>query len=438
MKKIVSIAHLTVLATLGGLAGTVAVSAAVNAATDSGGKELTAQIRDVKGEVIGNLTVAPADKNQERLTVRAWGLAPGFHGFHVHTVGKCDPNAVDPSTGKVSPFFTAGGHLNLDATHTHPSHSGDLPGLLAAQDGRGVGETVTDRFQANNLLDADGSAIIVHLLPDNEANIPERSTADGKKGPDAATLATGDSGGRFACGVIGSPKKKSRADLTGSRSPGTACKASGGDGCDQLMPSVGAGLTEDRLKVLVDCVDRQIEPASDLLGRRAVLQTGQDLPFASGDLIPVTKRREQLRARRTLDHDRDIPVRAERLRLDRRPPAISRRRHTHPRVARPRIPAVLARLERQSGSRRFQEPIRYRLLRDHRRQPPLSLRRPRLDPAIGSDDEQARRQPPRRGQNGPREHITAHGSNQRRSRLGDSMPVTRIERANTGRPGQAE
>ncbi|MBT2208977.1 MULTISPECIES: superoxide dismutase family protein [Actinomadura] len=208
MKKILSVAHLTVLATVGGLAGTVAVSAAVNAATDGGHRALTAQIRDAKGNVVGALTVADQGPTHERLTVRAWNLPPGFHGFHVHTTGKCDPEAVDPNTGKVSPFFTAGGHLNLDSTHTHPSHSGDLPTLLVDENGRGSGETVTDRFQAKHLLDADGSAIIIHALPDNQANIPDRyTTADGKKGPDAASLATGDAGGRFACGVIGQAKR---------------------------------------------------------------------------------------------------------------------------------------------------------------------------------------------------------------------------------------
>ncbi|QXJ21508.1 superoxide dismutase family protein [Actinomadura graeca] len=211
MKRIVSIAQLTALATLGGLAGTVAVSAAVNAATDAGRRDLTAQIRDVKGEVVGTLTVAPMGK-QERLSVRVMNVAPGFHGFHIHTTGKCDPNAVDPSTGKVSPFFTAGTHLNLDSTHTHPSHSGDLPNLLVNQDGRGQGEAITDRFTAENLMDADGSAIIIHVNPDNHANIPDRyATADGKKGPDAGTLATGDAGGRAACGVISQSGKSGKS-----------------------------------------------------------------------------------------------------------------------------------------------------------------------------------------------------------------------------------
>ncbi|WP_131738941.1 superoxide dismutase family protein [Actinomadura roseirufa] len=207
MKKILSAAQVTALATLGGLAGTLLVSAAVQAAGGDGGQQLTAQIRDVQGKQVGTLTVTPAGRTAERLSVRVWGLPAGFHGFHVHAVGKCDPAAVDPSTGKVSPFFTAGPHLDLGGPHGHGNHSGDLPNLLIGQDGRGAGESVTDRFQAAQLTDADGSAIVVHALPDNHANIPERYSSGTGKGPDADTLKAGDSGGRSACGVIGATRR---------------------------------------------------------------------------------------------------------------------------------------------------------------------------------------------------------------------------------------
>jgi Cu-Zn family superoxide dismutase len=45
---------------------------------------------------------------------------------------------------------------------------------------------------------------MVHEGPDNLANIPERyqSSASTTPGPDSATLETGDSGARVACGVL--------------------------------------------------------------------------------------------------------------------------------------------------------------------------------------------------------------------------------------------
>ncbi|TDB86113.1 superoxide dismutase [Actinomadura sp. KC216] len=202
MKRVVSVAHLAVLATLGGAAGVVGISAAVQAATGEARQGLTAQVTDVEGKEVGRLTVSGAGWGRQRVSVQVWNLPAGFHGFHVHAVGKCDPKAVDPNTGKVSPFLTAGGHLDLGGPNNHGSHAGDLPNLQVGQNGRGMAETLTDRFRTQDLLDSDGSAIVVHALPDNHANIPERYESGGKKGPDADTLKAGDSGGRSACGVI--------------------------------------------------------------------------------------------------------------------------------------------------------------------------------------------------------------------------------------------
>lgn len=133
-------------------------------------------------------------KKGSSVTVRAEveGLTPGFHGFHVHSVGEC-----------VAPFTSAGGHYNPAGTG-HGSHAGDMPSLLALDDGTASLQFVTDRFTIAELFDADGTAIIVHALPDNFANIPTRyqSTTEGTFGPDSATLATGDAGGRAACGVV--------------------------------------------------------------------------------------------------------------------------------------------------------------------------------------------------------------------------------------------
>jgi Cu-Zn family superoxide dismutase len=72
------------------------------------------------------------------------------------------------------------------------------------QDGSAELRFTTDRFTLRELFDADGSAIIVHADRDNLANIPERyhSHTEDVFGPDSATLATGDAGARFACGVV--------------------------------------------------------------------------------------------------------------------------------------------------------------------------------------------------------------------------------------------
>ncbi len=44
-------------------------------------------------------------------------LTPGFHGVHIHTVGKCEPNSVAPTGGAPGDFLSAGGHFQV-AGHT--------------------------------------------------------------------------------------------------------------------------------------------------------------------------------------------------------------------------------------------------------------------------------------------------------------------------------
>jgi superoxide dismutase, Cu-Zn family len=79
-----------------------------------------------------------------------------------------------------------------------------VPSLLVNEDGTAQLQFATDRFSISDLFDADGSALVVHADRDNYANIPDRyiQEATGIPGPDADTLATGDSGERVACGII--------------------------------------------------------------------------------------------------------------------------------------------------------------------------------------------------------------------------------------------
>lgn len=118
-------------------------------------------------------------------------MAVGFHGFHIHENGEC----VGSST---TPFASAGGHLRV-AGDSHPGHAGDMPVLLVGTDGTAQASFTTDRLKLADILDSNGGAIIVHAAPDNYANIPTRYVPGG---PDATMLATGDSGGRVACGVV--------------------------------------------------------------------------------------------------------------------------------------------------------------------------------------------------------------------------------------------
>ena len=137
-------------------------------------------------------------------TTEGGQLAPGFHGLHIHSVGKCEASSVAPTGGAPGDFNSAGGHLQVAGHSGHPA-SGDLTSLQVREDGSAMLVTTTDAFTAEDLTSGAKTAIIIHEKADNFANIPpERyQQVNGNPPPDETTLATGDAGKRVACGVIG-------------------------------------------------------------------------------------------------------------------------------------------------------------------------------------------------------------------------------------------
>jgi Cu-Zn family superoxide dismutase len=131
-------------------------------------------------------------------------LTPGFHGVHIHKVGKCEPNSVGPTGGAPGDFLSASGHFQMPGHSTEPA-SGDLTSLQVRRDGSASLMTTTDAFTMDDLLSGQKTAIIIHAGADNFANIPpERyNQSNGTPGPDETTMSTGDAGKRVACGVIG-------------------------------------------------------------------------------------------------------------------------------------------------------------------------------------------------------------------------------------------
>jgi Cu-Zn family superoxide dismutase len=139
-------------------------------------------------------------------TVAAGLLTPGFHGLHIHSVGKCEPNSVAPSGGAPGDFNSAGAHFQVAGHSAHPA-SGDLASLQVRQDGSATLVTTTDAFTAADLLAGAKTAIVIHENADNFANIPPERyrQVNGTAGPDETTMNTGDAGKRVACGVISGP-----------------------------------------------------------------------------------------------------------------------------------------------------------------------------------------------------------------------------------------
>ena len=157
-----------------------------------------AELHAPNGEQIGTVDFA-IDGSVVTVTANVRNLKPGFKGFHLHSIGQCEPNSADPKNpAKTGDFLSAGGHLGANDAD-HPGHQGDLTSLQVRGDGSAKLVTTTDAFDMAAVLDADGSAVMVHAGPDDFGNIPSRYAS---AGPDAVTKATGDAGDRAACGVV--------------------------------------------------------------------------------------------------------------------------------------------------------------------------------------------------------------------------------------------
>ncbi len=142
-----------------------------------------ARITNTEGSEIGSVTFLQAPTGV-LVSVDVTGLPPGGHGIHLHAIGACSPD-----------FKASGGHINPDGVphgllNPEGGDRGDLPNLYAAADGSARAEFFTTRVSLKGgdlpaLLDADGSAVIIHANPDDHMSQP-----------------IGGSGGRIACGVI--------------------------------------------------------------------------------------------------------------------------------------------------------------------------------------------------------------------------------------------
>jgi superoxide dismutase, Cu-Zn family len=142
----------------------------------------TVELKDQKGKVVG--TVLLVDTPHGLLLRGAlMGLPPGTHAIHFHEVGKCEP-----------PFKSSGGHFNPSKKNhgmLDPAglHAGDLPNLVVPKNGKLdfelFAEDLTLADGPNTVLDADGTALVIHAKADDYKSQP-----------------AGDAGDRIACGAV--------------------------------------------------------------------------------------------------------------------------------------------------------------------------------------------------------------------------------------------
>jgi len=164
-----------------------ALAACQTAASSGGGttRHASASLVDASGHDVGTVQLVEQPAGRVALTGTLHDLPPGSHGIHLHAVGQCDGAAA---------FASAGAHFNPGARkHGLDSpegpHAGDLPMVIVGADGRATLSATTDRVTlgggSTSLLDADGSALVLHAAADDQRTDP-----------------SGNSGARIACGVV--------------------------------------------------------------------------------------------------------------------------------------------------------------------------------------------------------------------------------------------
>ena len=146
---------------------------------------VTSDIIGAKGDKIGTLTVADAPTGvMLTIEIGPGGLTPGWHGNHLHAVGDCsDVGTFKKSTGHINPSGKKHGLMNPDG----PDNA-DLPNIYVHADGSAHAQIFSSRVSLKGavaLLDADGSALVIHANPDDHMTQP-----------------IGGAGGRVACAAL--------------------------------------------------------------------------------------------------------------------------------------------------------------------------------------------------------------------------------------------
>jgi Cu-Zn family superoxide dismutase len=140
----------------------------------------TVQIVGQSGQAIGQATFTQArDGVIVRLEFAEGALTPGWHGVHLHQIGVCGDFAAGFTAS--GPHIGAGNeHVRHGLMHQTGPEAGDLPNIFAPASGPFGAEFIAPNVtmgasslsERHALLDADGSALVVHAQPDDHLTQP--------------------------------------------------------------------------------------------------------------------------------------------------------------------------------------------------------------------------------------------------------------------------
>lgn len=151
--------------------------------------DVPTELVDPEGGTVGRALFRDTD-NGVQVEVEVSGLTEGIHGMYLHDVGVCGTESAAPDEpGLVGPFLSAGDVVQ------------ELPAVLVLANGAGSTTTLFGPVPLEELLEGDGTALVITEAADGRADIPLPPAAPA--GPDEPTPAIEDTGSRVACGAIG-------------------------------------------------------------------------------------------------------------------------------------------------------------------------------------------------------------------------------------------
>jgi Cu-Zn family superoxide dismutase len=149
-------------------------------------QEKTTDVIGAKGDKIGTVAIKQGPHGSVLAIMLGKGaLTPGSHGVHLHEHGDCSDHGQ---------FTKSKGHINVEGKehgflNAKGPHPGDVPNVYAHADGSVQAELFVYGVSVTggkiNLVDEDGSAVIIHANPDDHSSQP-----------------IGGAGARVACALI--------------------------------------------------------------------------------------------------------------------------------------------------------------------------------------------------------------------------------------------
>lgn len=151
----------------------------VEVSSEKNPKEISVSLVTSKGESAGKAIITETIKGIN-VHLEGKSLPPGKRAIHIHETGSC----------KKPDFTSAGAHLNPYSKkhgfqNPHGPHAGDMPNITIGADGTITADVTAPLAEFSQLLDEDGSALVIHENEDDYKTDP-----------------SGSAGARIACGEI--------------------------------------------------------------------------------------------------------------------------------------------------------------------------------------------------------------------------------------------